>query len=126
MDDTPVALDTIAVVMLGVTDLPRATAFYRDVLGLRPQGGVGREFAFFDGGGVMLALSVPHARPDRSPHLVGATEIVFRVESVAAAHRALLARGVSFVREPRPVAGENWSAVFTDPDGHRLSIFGRA
>lgn len=126
MGDTHVALDTIAVVMLGVTDLSRAAAFYRDVLGLRPQGEVGGEFAFFDGGGVMLALSVPHARPDRSPHLVGATEVVFRVASVAAAHRALAARGVSFTREPRHVTGDSWSAVFTDPDGHRLSIFGPA
>jgi catechol 2,3-dioxygenase-like lactoylglutathione lyase family enzyme len=126
MSDSHVRLDTLAVVMLGVTDLPRSVAFYRDVLGLRPQGEVAGEFAFFDAGGVMLALSVPHARSDRSPHLVGATEIVFRVESVAAAHEALLARGVPFAREPRQVAGDNWSAVFTDPDGHRLSVFGRA
>lgn len=126
MTDFHVALDTLAVVMLGVTDLPRSVAFYRETLGLRPQGEMAGEFAFFDAGGVMLALSVPHARPDRSPHLVGATEIVFRVSSVTAAHQALLARGVPFARAPRQVAGDHWSAVFTDPDGHRLSVFGPA
>lgn len=126
MNDPHVSLDALAVVMLGVTDLPRSVAFYRDTLGLQAQGEAAGEFAFFDAGGVMLALSVPHARSDRSPHLVGATEIVFRVGSVSAAHQALLARGVAFTREPRQVTGDHWSAVFTDPDGHRLSVFGPA
>ncbi|MGH9791454.1 MAG: VOC family protein, partial [Candidatus Acidiferrales bacterium] len=35
--------------MLGVTDLPRSVAFYRDKLGLQPQGEVPGEFAFFNG-----------------------------------------------------------------------------
>lgn len=72
----------------------------------------------------MLALSVAHADPKASEQIVGATEVVFAVESVTGAHDALVARGVRFVREPRHTTGDNWSAVFTDPDGHRLSLFG--
>lgn len=115
-------LSKVGVVMLGVTDLPRSVAFYRDKLGLQPQGEVPGEFAFFNGGGVMLALSVPHST--NRPNLLGATEIVFAVDNVSATYVALRARGVTFKNEPRVIDGTNWGANFTDPDGHWLSIFG--
>jgi catechol 2,3-dioxygenase-like lactoylglutathione lyase family enzyme len=110
--------------MLGVKDLPKSVTFYRDILGLEPQGEVPGDFAFFNGGGVMLALSVSHANSKISPHIVGATEVVFGVDSVTAAYDALRARGVVFTQTPRQVAGPNWGANFIDPDGHRLSVFG--
>ncbi len=115
-------LSKVGVVMLGVTDLPRSVAFYRDTLGLQVQGEVPGEFAFFNGGGVMLALSVPHSK--NRPNVLGATEIVFAVDNVSAAYAALRARGVTFKSEPRVIDGTNWGANFTDPDGHWLSIFG--
>lgn len=124
MSQADLKLNRVAVVMLGVKDLPRSVAFYRDILGLEPQGEVPGDFAFFNGGGVMLALSAPHADPKTSPHIVGATEVVFGVENVTAAYDALRARGVGFTRTPRQIAGPNWGANFTDPDGHRLSLFG--
>jgi catechol 2,3-dioxygenase-like lactoylglutathione lyase family enzyme len=52
----------ITVITLGVDDLERAVRFYRDGLGLKTEGIIGREFehgavAFFDlEGGVKLAL----------------------------------------------------------------------
>jgi len=119
-----IKLSKIGVVMIGVKDFSQSVAFYRDTLGLPAQGEVPGEFAFFNAGGVMLALSVPHANPKTSPSVVGALEIVFSVDNVTAAYEALRARGVKFVNEPRHTTGDNWSAVFTDPNGHRLSIFG--
>jgi catechol 2,3-dioxygenase-like lactoylglutathione lyase family enzyme len=124
MSQPELKLNKIALLMLGVKDFKKSVAFYRDTLGLPPQGEVPGEFAFFNAGGVMLALSVPHASAKFSPSVVGGTEVVFSVESVTAAYEALRARGVAFVREPQHAVGENWSAIFTDPDGHRLSIFG--
>ena len=117
-------LKQVAVVILGVTDLPKSVAFYRDVLGLEPQGEIPGDFAFFKAGGVTLALSKAHADPKNSPHIVGASEVVFGVDDVAASYEVLRARGVGFARGPRQVAGPNWAANFTDPDGHRLSLFG--
>ncbi len=114
-------LTKIGVVMLGVKDLGRSVAFYRDKLGLTVQ----REipgFAFLDGGGVTLALSEPLARASR--HMAGATEVVFSVEGVRAAYEALREQGVAFTHEPRTVTGPMWAANFQDPDGHKLSIFG--
>jgi catechol 2,3-dioxygenase-like lactoylglutathione lyase family enzyme len=122
MTNADVKLNKIGLVMLGVKDLARAVAFYRDKLGMAVQSEIPNEFAFLNGGGVMLALAVPLSK--NSPAMVGATEIVFSVESVRAAHAALRVRHVEFIMEPREVNPPMWAANFTDPDGHRLSIYG--
>ena len=107
--------------MLGVKDLARSVAFYRDQLGLTLQNQF-EAFAFFSAGSVTLMLNQDLAK--LSPNIAGATEIVFSVEDVRAAHEALRARGVVFTIEPRNVTGAMWSANFNDPDGHHLSVFG--
>ena len=122
MADANLKLSKIGVVMLGVKDLDRSVAFYRDQLGLKLQTLIPGDFAFFDAGGMMFALNVGLAK--NSPQMVGATEIVFSVEGVREAYEALRARGVAFFIEPRVVNPPMWAANFTDPDGHRLSIFG--
>jgi catechol 2,3-dioxygenase-like lactoylglutathione lyase family enzyme len=120
-------LSAIHTVMLGVRDLERSVAFYRDRLGL-PVKFQSAEFAFFEAGGVTLALSRPLARvvagADSDSSLSGAAEVVFAVPGVREAHAALRAKGVEFTHEPRNVAGTAWAANFDDPDGHALSIFG--
>ena len=113
-------LTKIGVVMLGVRDLVNSVAFYRDKLGMTVQQQI-PGFAFLDGGGVTLALSEAIAKA--SEHMVGATEVVFKVEGVRSAYESLTERGVRFLNEPRVVAGEMWAANFTDPDGHRLRVF---
>lgn len=115
--------------MLGVRALARSLPFYRDQVGLR----VTREIpglAFLDAGNLTLVLAeglfrVPEAEasPDRPAARAG-LEIVLGVPDVDAAYAELQARGVAFVREPRPVDGANHSAVFADPDGQLLSVFG--
>jgi catechol 2,3-dioxygenase-like lactoylglutathione lyase family enzyme len=114
-------ISQIAAVMLGVRDLPQAPAFYQEKLGLKaimqePQ------LALLQCGTVMLGLSRGHVHA--APHVAGATEVVFRVEAVRAAHRALMAKGVTFVSEPRQATPTDWVAHFRDVDGHLLSIFG--
>jgi catechol 2,3-dioxygenase-like lactoylglutathione lyase family enzyme len=111
----------IHAVMLGVRDLAQSVAFYRDQLGLKvkmqePQ------IALLDAGAIMLGLSPGHVR--MAPHVTGATEVVFRVEDVRAAHRALGQLGIVFLNEPRQATATEWVAHFKDPDGHLLSIFG--
>ncbi len=121
MHNQPFKLNQISNVMLGVKDLARAVAFYRDKLGLSVKSEI-PGFAFLDGGGVILCLSQPLART--SGQIVGATEVVFSVDDVRGAYEALRERGVKFANEPRNVTGSYWAANFEDPDGHRLSIFG--
>ena len=111
----------IGIVMLGVQDVEKSVAFYRDRLGLGMKGQV-EGFAFLDAGPVTLCVSAALARA--SGNIAGATEIVFPVESVRTSYKALQDMGVVFSNEPRNVTGSNWAANFTDPDGHKLSIFG--
>ena len=117
----PSVILSVSVVMVGVTDMARSVAFYRDVLGLKLTSKV-NSFSFFDAGGTTLALSTAHAQA--SENITGATEIVFGVESVQKTYESLKAQGVRFRSEPRDVNGQEWSAAFADPDGHVLSIFG--
>ena len=121
MVQTDMKLTQIGVVMLGVADLNRSVAFYRDKLGVSVKQEI-PGFTFLDGGGVTLCLSQPLGRT--TGPAAGATEIVFSVEDVRAAYEALRGRGVQFTNEPRNVSGPMWAANFQDPDGHRLSVFG--
>ncbi len=121
MEKTGFRLTRVGTILLGVKDVRRSLAFYRDTLGLVMTAQF-EGFAFFNAGGVTLALSEGLARA--IPQLAGAFEVVFHVEGVREAYEALLEKGVKFRIEPRVVAGPNWAANFEDPDGHVLSVFG--
>jgi methylmalonyl-CoA/ethylmalonyl-CoA epimerase len=114
-------LSSIGQIALTVTDVERAAAFYRDVLGLRHLFTVPR-MAFFDCAGVRLLLGLPETGEERRPGAI----IYFRVEDIAAAAAALRARGVRFEQEPAMVARmpdhELWMAQFRDPDGNALEL----
>lgn len=90
MPEVPFKLSQVSVVMLGVEDVARSVAFYRDKLGLTVKFQF-EGFVFLDGGGVMLVLNDALARA--SQHIVGATQVVFGVSDVRRGHRALAARG---------------------------------
>jgi catechol 2,3-dioxygenase-like lactoylglutathione lyase family enzyme len=111
----------ISVVTLGVSDLQKSLAFYRDKAGFELQNQFG-SLAFFSAGPVMLMLNAGLRRPDGP--LTGAVEIVFAAESVTASYRQLLERGCNFINQPREVTPGSWAATFTDPDGHWLTLFG--
>jgi catechol 2,3-dioxygenase-like lactoylglutathione lyase family enzyme len=111
----------ISHIMLGVESKDRAVKFYRDKLGLKLQMEF-EGFAFFEGGGCALVMSEGLARANT--YKVGATEVVFGVESVRDSYEELRAKGVEFTHEPRAVSGPMFAANFKDPDGHALSIFG--
>ena len=116
-----IRLSQICAIMLGVRDVPQALAFYEEKLGLEV---IMREpqLALLQCGSVMLGLSRGHVHA--APNVTGATEVVFRVETVRAAHRDLTSQGVSFTSEPHQVTPTDWVAHFRDVDGHLLSIFG--
>jgi catechol 2,3-dioxygenase-like lactoylglutathione lyase family enzyme len=116
-----IEISGVAAVMFGVTDLPAAVAFYSQKLGLKVLMHT-PTIALLQCGAVMLGLNPGMLKS--APNLVGATEVVLRVPSVRAAHRALLAQGIAFISEPHQVTPTDWAAHFRDLDGHLLSIFG--
>ncbi len=114
----------ISNVIFQVADLERSVAFYRDVVGMRPLF-IAENMAFFDGGGIALALN---QFPGELPQDPGMTEVVLEVDDVDATFAELRDRGVEFRVEPRPVTEAEgktlYAADFRDPDGHVLSITG--
>jgi len=117
-----VRLDTIGQIHISVDDLPRAVAFYRDVLGMSFLFEVpGQPMAFFDCGGVRLYLGKPENESFRSNPL-----IYYKVPSISNAYQALAERGVEFISEPHIVHStatlDLWMADFRDPEGNVLVL----
>jgi catechol 2,3-dioxygenase-like lactoylglutathione lyase family enzyme len=116
------ALDSIGQIHISVDDVPRAVAFYRDVLGMKLLFEVpGRPMAFFDCGGIRLYLGRPESSEFKSSPL-----IYYRVADIGAAHAALEARGVVFEGPPHVVHrtedSELWMAGFKDSEGNYLTL----
>ena len=126
----------ISVLTLGVADLKKTLAFYRDGLGLPSEGIVGREFehgavAFFElSGGVKLAIwaqdDVAHdtglPKTPISPtsftigHNVSSRQEVDAV--MAQARRA----GAEIVKSPQDTFYGGYAGYFRDPNGHLWEV----
>jgi predicted enzyme related to lactoylglutathione lyase len=115
------AVMKISLIALGVSDLSKSVAFYRDKAGFDLQNQF-ESFAFFSAGPVMIMLNSGLRRPEGP--LAGAMEIVVAAESVTAAHLQLTERGCRFVNEPRDVTPGSWASTVSEPDGHWLTLFG--
>ncbi len=115
------ALSAIGQIAVTARDLPRATAFYRDVLGLPLLFEV-PGMAFFDAGGVRLMLAVPTDPRYQHP----ASILYYRVGDIHAAAARLAAAGVAFAAEPHLVARmpdhDLWMAFLADSEGNTLAL----
>jgi uncharacterized protein len=126
----------LVVLTLGVDDLERAIAFYRDGLGFKTEGIIGREFeygavAFFPlQHGVLLAVwprdSI--ARDTSLPRSAGCpTEFTLghnvrtRAEVDQVMDQARKA-GATIVKEPANTFWGGYAGYFQDPDGHLWEV----
>jgi catechol 2,3-dioxygenase-like lactoylglutathione lyase family enzyme len=126
----------LSVLTLGVDDLERSLAFYRDGLGLPTEGIVGRELehgavAFFDlQSGVRLALwrrasiahdsGLPLAPPSPTDVTLG-HNVGGRDEVDAVMDRARRA-GARIVKPAGETFWGGYAGYFQDPDGHLWEI----
>ena len=107
-----------------VEDVERATAFYRDVLGVPFLFDAPPGLAFFDLGGIRLMLSRPEG--------VGpsASLLYFRAADIQASYETLLSHGVDFIETPQVVhRTENYElsiASFYDSEGNVMAIMHEA
>jgi predicted enzyme related to lactoylglutathione lyase len=115
------SLSTIGQIAMNARDIGRATAFYRDTLGLPLLFEAG-SMSFFDCQGVRLMLGVASAPEFDHPGSI----LYFKVDDIAASHEMLVGRGVSFRAAPHLVARmadhELWLAFFDDPEGNTLAL----
>ncbi len=113
-------LSAIAQVALTVQDIPRATAFYRDTLGV-PVLLETPEMVFFQAGDIRLLLGLPDKE-----HATHSSIVYFKVDDIMHAYRALQELGVAFTHEPRIIhRGQKtdvWLAHFRDPDRNELAL----
>jgi methylmalonyl-CoA/ethylmalonyl-CoA epimerase len=110
-------LSAIGQIAINVRDLTRATAFYRDSLGLKFLFTTGN-LAFFDCNGVRLMLD--QIEP------VQASILYFKTADIQAEVDQLTARGVTFEQKPHMIAKmpdhELWMAFFRDSEGHLMAL----
>ncbi len=114
-------LSTLGQISMNAKDLERATAFYRDTLGV-PLLFRAPNLSFFDLDGVRLMLSPAETPEFDHPGSV----LYFRVPDLSEAHATLLRRGVSFDEDPHMIADmgsyELWMAFFRDSEANLLAL----
>ncbi|HET9864263.1 MAG TPA: VOC family protein [Steroidobacteraceae bacterium] len=126
----------ISVLTIGVSDLERSLAFYRDGLGLPTEGIVGREFehgavAFFTlAGGLKLALwaqddiahdtGLPKAPVSPTSFTIG-HNVASREEVDQVMNQAARA-GAGIVQPAHVTFFGGYAGYFRDPDGHLWEV----
>ncbi|MDP3196986.1 VOC family protein [Tabrizicola sp.] len=126
----------LSLITLGVSDLDRSVAFYRDGLGLPTDGIVGREFehgavAFFQlEGGLKLALwaqiDLAHdtglSLQPASPTAIALAHNVHQRLEVDEVMATALRAGARVVKPPQDTFYGGYAGYFQDPDGHLWEI----
>lgn len=125
MSESFVGLTRLGQVAIRVHDVERATAFYRDVLGVAFLFAAPPGLAFFRVGDVSLMLTLAESPEFDHP----ASPLYYEVDDITAAHAVLRARGVEFLDEPhrihRAPDHELWMCFFRDPDANTLALMAR-
>ena len=118
---TEPGLRQIGQIAVNAKDVARATAFYRDVLGLKLLFQAGPSLSFFDCGGIRLMITVPEAEFDHP-----STILYYKVDDIRASYESLKARGAEFRDEPHLLAKmpdhELWMTFLEDSEGNTLGL----
>jgi predicted enzyme related to lactoylglutathione lyase len=116
------ALSEIGQIAFVVSDVARATEFYRDVLGLKFLFGAGPNLAFLAAGNVRLMLTPPQGHGEAGKNSI----LYFKTRDIVATHAAIVARGAKNERAPQLTAKmpdhELWIGFVRDPDGNLIGI----
>ena len=114
-------LSRIGQIAINAHDVDRATAFYRDVLGLLHLFRAG-QLSFFDCGGVRLMLDKAEKPEFDHPSSI----LYFQVGDIRAAHMRLKNAGAKFEDEPHVIAQmpkyDLWMTFFRDTEGNILAL----
>jgi predicted enzyme related to lactoylglutathione lyase len=114
------SLGEIGQIAMTVDDLERATAFYRDRLGVKFLFAAPPSLAFFDCSGIRLMLTLPEQGEKNSAVLY------FKVDDIDSAFTTLKERGVVFVDTPHLVhkapGWELWMVFLRDSENNLLAL----
>jgi predicted enzyme related to lactoylglutathione lyase len=112
----------IGQIAVTVSDVAKALAFYRDILGLSFLFSPNDSMAFVSAGDVRLMLTTP-----QGAGTPGANSILyFRVSDIEQTHASLVSRGAVGERPPQLAAKmpdhELWIGFLRDPDGNLVGL----
>jgi catechol 2,3-dioxygenase-like lactoylglutathione lyase family enzyme len=112
----------IGQIAITVSDVAKATAFYRDVLGLKFLFPAGPNLAFLAAGNVRIMLTTPQGHGEVGKNSV----LYFKVTELVGAHAEIVARGAMNERDPQLAAKmpdhELWIGFVRDPDGNLVGL----
>jgi methylmalonyl-CoA/ethylmalonyl-CoA epimerase len=115
-------LSEITQIAVNAHDIERATAFYRDILGMKFLFQAPPKLSFFDCNGIRLMLTAPEKQEFDHPSSI----IYFNVEDINEATNKLKERGVVFEEQPGFVANmgtyDLWLAAFRDSENNLLAL----
>ena len=121
-DDAAFGLKRIGQIAVNVKDVARATAFYKDRLGMKFLFSAPPNLAFFDCGGVRLMLGKAEKPEFDHPTSV----LYYAVDDIQKATAALRERGVAIESEPHRIAQlektDLWMAFCRDSEDNLLGI----
>ena len=119
MENKITSLGQLAIV---VSDVPRALAFYRDVLGLQFLFAPSDNLAFVACGATRIMLSTPQGHGEAGKNSIP----YFKVSGLEDFFAGALGRGAVFEREPRLIARmpdhDLWIGFLKDPDGNLVGL----
>jgi predicted enzyme related to lactoylglutathione lyase len=117
-----ISLGKIGQISVAVQDLERATAFYRDTLGIKFLFTAPPGMAFFDCDGIRLLIG----KPERAELQHASSTLYFKVNDIDAAYEELSRRGVAFAAKPALIASlekyDFWLAEFRDSEGNIMAL----
>lgn len=119
-------LNKIGQIALTVDDTERATAFYRDQVGLKFMFAAPPRLAFFDVGGIWLMLGPPEEGESGKRQERFASALYFDCDDIQQTYQELSGRGVTFRTAPHRVhtdgTRELWLADFVDSEGNTMAL----
>jgi methylmalonyl-CoA/ethylmalonyl-CoA epimerase len=119
-----IAQSRIGQIAIVCKDVARATAFYRDTLGLHFLFAAGPTLSFFDVGGTRLMLS--NMEKNAEGQEFGTSVLYYFVTDIEGTRRELIANGVTFMDEPHMIAQmpdhQLWLAEFRDSEDNAMAL----
>ncbi len=117
-------------ITLGVRDFEKSLTFYTEILGWKPTSASNDDVAFFQAGGVTLAIYPREKLAEDalvSPEGSGFAGITLAYNAQSEAEvdeviRGLKAKGVKIVKEPQKVFWGGYSSYFADPDDYHWEV----
>ncbi len=118
------------IITLGVKDFQQSLQFYSQTLGWKPSGATTDDIAFFQAGGVVLAiypreklaeeaLTTPEGSGFSGVTLAYNARSETEVDEII---KDLRSKGVQIIKDPQKVFWGGYSSYFSDPDGFRWEV----